>query len=299
MAQPGLELGGRLSDHLEIHMGVLHPAVLPALAPVDPRLRRFDPGDVGLPRDHVGLADEFRHPEAVDDVRAAELDPDRLPKRNVKLVGGDGAIVAARSQVLELPPPAVGDHLDGQPRVLRRGAGLGDGDEHQHERRDQDQCRRDEAAPPDPGHGAPLFRRLPPAVPRGGPSASRTTTRTVTISTTADATITRYQPSDAMCVGHRPVGPEHRRAVGAAGQRCQRGDPGERPETDARDAERDHCAASFEGSGFTSCGCGLTRSGSDGVFRVLMYVTSFQIWSSGILGPHAGMPAGRPSMMVA
>ena len=118
--QPRPERRGPLGEHLQGHVGVLHPAELRALPPVLPRLGGVEQHPVAQPRDHVDLAVERRHPEAVDHVRRRRHHVDAGVDRDVDLVGGDGAAV----RVAHLPPPLMADDVDRQPgaaRIRRRG----------------------------------------------------------------------------------------------------------------------------------------------------------------------------------
>ena len=70
---PGLELGFRLHDDPQQHVGVLRAAVLGALADVDARLVGLHPEVVLAVRNQVGLPRELGNPEAVDHVLALQV----------------------------------------------------------------------------------------------------------------------------------------------------------------------------------------------------------------------------------
>src|SRR5437867_6756541 len=91
---PALELVPRMHHDHQQHQGMLEAAVLRALPDIGPRRARLDPDAVGLVGNHVHLARELRHPEAVDDVDGLEGDKGgrgaaRVAHRHVELIGGD------------------------------------------------------------------------------------------------------------------------------------------------------------------------------------------------------------------
>src|SRR5439155_9835697 len=108
--QPLLECGRWLRHDEEDHVGVLEPAELSALPSIDPCVARLDGHVVDATGDHVGLARELRHPEAVEDVRGAETKLDRLADGDVDVVRGDHALL----RVANLPPPLMSDDIDCQ-----------------------------------------------------------------------------------------------------------------------------------------------------------------------------------------
>ena len=103
LMSPGLEVGLRLRDDPEPHVGVGDPTVLLALAQVDARLVRLDRQMAGSPGLQVLGAGKTRHPEAVDDVLGRERDVYGAASRDVNLVGCDHA----QRRVFDMPPPLV------------------------------------------------------------------------------------------------------------------------------------------------------------------------------------------------
>src|SRR5258705_9229820 len=65
LSDPGLETFGSVYRHAEEHLRVLGPAILRALAEIDPRLVRVDPHFVYAVRNQVCLSSELRNPKAV------------------------------------------------------------------------------------------------------------------------------------------------------------------------------------------------------------------------------------------
>src|SRR5262249_58407830 len=63
-----------MHDHPEQHVGVLHPAILRAVANISSRLKGFDPHSILPIGNHIGFAGELRHPEAMRDIRRLELE---------------------------------------------------------------------------------------------------------------------------------------------------------------------------------------------------------------------------------
>ena len=115
--QPGVELVRGQGDHFKRHVGVLRAAVLAALAAIDARLVGLDPEDVLDAGNHVAFAVQSRHPKAVNDIGARQLQPHRLAGGDVDFVGGDNAAL----RIANFPPPHVADHADRQ-RVRRASA---------------------------------------------------------------------------------------------------------------------------------------------------------------------------------
>ena len=66
---PAVKIGARLHNHSQQHLGVLGAAVLGALTYVNSGFMRIDPHAVGAVGNQIGLAGQFRHPEAVIGVR--------------------------------------------------------------------------------------------------------------------------------------------------------------------------------------------------------------------------------------
>ena len=86
--QPGVELGRRHGDDLERHERVRAAAVLRALAAEHAGVVRLQAQMRGAARDHVHLAAEVRHPEAVDDVGGLQREKDGTAGGDADLVGG-------------------------------------------------------------------------------------------------------------------------------------------------------------------------------------------------------------------
>src|SRR4030095_13246845 len=105
---PALELVPRMHHHHQEHQAMLEAAELRALPDIGPRRARLDPHAVGLLGNHVHLARELWHPEAVDDVDGLQSDEGgggtaRIAHGHVELVGGDHPELG----VADLPPPLV------------------------------------------------------------------------------------------------------------------------------------------------------------------------------------------------
>ena len=66
---PGVEIRGRIHIHPQQHLGVLHAAILRALAEEQTGFMRIDPGVIRMVRNQVGLSGQAGHPEAVVGVR--------------------------------------------------------------------------------------------------------------------------------------------------------------------------------------------------------------------------------------
>ena len=115
--QPGIEHRRRIDDDLDCHLRVLVAAELGALAAMPPRLGDLEPQLLHPPRDHVDLAGERGHPEAVDDVAAVQAEHDAAPGRQVDLVGENDLAAVHRVAVAQLPPPIVADDADDQRRA--------------------------------------------------------------------------------------------------------------------------------------------------------------------------------------
>ena len=109
---------GVCDDDQEAHAGVLDAAELGALAPVGARRLGREAQHVVLAGDHVDLAGQLRHPEAVDHVVGVEPDLDRLAGREVDLVGRREPGVG----IGDIPPPPLGDDLDPAGRSATAGA---------------------------------------------------------------------------------------------------------------------------------------------------------------------------------
>ncbi len=131
---PGL---GVVDDHAQAHVGVRDAAELGALAEVLAGRLRREREPVESPGDHVALAAELRHPEAMDHVGPLEPERRRPAERQVQLVGGHDV----ERGIAELPPPLVAADGDLQRALgLDRGLGPEDGldrrdrDDEQHER---------------------------------------------------------------------------------------------------------------------------------------------------------------------
>ena len=121
------------------HVGVGRAAELGALAVVLARRVGREDDARHAAGNRVALAAELRHPEAVDDVGAGDLEAHRAAGRKVEIAGGDDPEL----RVLELPPPLVPDDLHPEGVLRRRGLGPEDrrhgreGDEGQDDRRDE------------------------------------------------------------------------------------------------------------------------------------------------------------------
>ena len=74
VGHPDVEVAGRHRDDPKAHLGVLDAAELRAFAAVHPGLAHGEPQHVVLAGNHVFLAGELRHPEAVHDVVGVEMD---------------------------------------------------------------------------------------------------------------------------------------------------------------------------------------------------------------------------------
>src|SRR5215813_8332948 len=172
---PALELVLRVHHHHEEHEAVLDAAVLRALADVGAGTRWLDPHVVGLVGDHVHLARELGHPEAVDDVYGLESDEggcglSGVAHRHVELIGGDHAELG----IANLPPPLVAD--DGHFHRARRlrtpldPPDVAGSDEEEH---DDDEERHDRPRQLDPVTAVDLGRLAgtvggPPAIAHDG-----------------------------------------------------------------------------------------------------------------------------------
>src|SRR5437899_1255892 len=77
---PGL---GSVDDHAQAHVGVRDAAELGALAEVFAGRLRREREPVESPGDHVALAAELRHPEAMDHVGPLEAERRRPAERQV------------------------------------------------------------------------------------------------------------------------------------------------------------------------------------------------------------------------
>ena len=112
---PPVEGSGRLRDDEEAHVGVLHAAVLGALAEVRAGAGGAEAPDVVLAGDGIDLSAELGHPEAVDHVVGVDADLDGPPDGNMDLVCRREPLCG----VAHLPPPSLPDHLDAQGVALR------------------------------------------------------------------------------------------------------------------------------------------------------------------------------------
>ena len=100
----------RFGENLQPHVGACDAAEFRTLAAVDARFRRVEEDAVFAPGDHVDLAREGRHPEAVDHIRSGRDEVDAGAHRHMDLVGRH----RARARISNLPPPLVADHVDRQ-----------------------------------------------------------------------------------------------------------------------------------------------------------------------------------------
>ena len=121
--QPRLELGRRHGDHLERHQRVRAAAVLRALAAEHARLIRAQAQVRGAARDHVHLAAEVRHPEAMDDVGGLQREEDGTAGGNADLVGG-GDRGPPVLRIGDAPPPLLAHHLDAERAVIIGGTAV-------------------------------------------------------------------------------------------------------------------------------------------------------------------------------
>jgi hypothetical protein len=80
-------------------------------------------------RDHVALARQRRHPQAVDHVGRVQAQVDGAPDRDADLVGGGDLAPAGRVAVAHFPPPHPGGdgNRHGAARTLRRQPGAAPG----------------------------------------------------------------------------------------------------------------------------------------------------------------------------
>src|SRR5438105_13509822 len=85
VARPGLVLVERVDVEPAAHAGVAEAAELRARDLVFPRLGDLEPGGDLVPRYRVLLEARLRDEEAVDHVARLQLDPDRLPDRDVEI----------------------------------------------------------------------------------------------------------------------------------------------------------------------------------------------------------------------
>ncbi|VXC46957.1 hypothetical protein SPHINGO8AM_130259 [Sphingomonas sp. 8AM] len=84
--QPGVERGRLHRHHVERHQRVTQPAEFGALPAKPPGARGMDDQPVRPPRNHVELARQPRHPEAVQHVTCLEQQLDVAPDRHAQLV---------------------------------------------------------------------------------------------------------------------------------------------------------------------------------------------------------------------
>src|SRR5579883_2142750 len=98
---PLLEAFGRVNDHAEAHVGMRESAELSALAIVFAGDLRHHRNVINLARDHIALAAERWHPEAVDDVLGIELDVDDSIRWQMQFVSG----LNLETRIIKLPPP--------------------------------------------------------------------------------------------------------------------------------------------------------------------------------------------------
>ena len=116
---PGLPLVERQRDHARVHVGVVAPAQLGALAAEDARLGDLEPGLVRVARERVHLAAQLRDPPRVLDVVRADVERHGHAHRHVHVrVGEDLLVVDRRVRVLPHVLHAV--DLDVHRRALGR-----------------------------------------------------------------------------------------------------------------------------------------------------------------------------------
>src|SRR5687767_8755695 len=84
--EPGIERGLRHGDRVERHEGMGATAIFRALTAPDTGLLCFESHAQCAPGNHIELAAEARHPEAVDHVVAREHQSDTLTHWKPKLV---------------------------------------------------------------------------------------------------------------------------------------------------------------------------------------------------------------------
>ena len=106
--EPSSEVVGALGDDADAHPGMLDAAELRALALVRTGAARNEAKGVDRAGDHVSLAAELGHPEAMDDVLGPQLELDDRADRHMHLVRG------RHPRVPELPPPLMRRRLDAQ-----------------------------------------------------------------------------------------------------------------------------------------------------------------------------------------
>src|SRR5205085_7386956 len=114
--------------------------------------------------DQVGLAVEVGDPEAVDDVRGAEVELDGPADGDVDFVGRGEDVARRGVLVLQLPPPLVAGHLDRQVGAAGPGVDGPGGHEVGDQEDEEDAGRQDHR----PGH-----RQRQPAVLGGGRGGDR------------------------------------------------------------------------------------------------------------------------------
>ena len=92
MLQPGFELGRRQDHDPEGHEAVRTTTIFRALASEHSGLRGAQAQVCGAAGDHVDLAAQVRHPEAMDHIRGLQGEDDRAAGGDTDLVGRrDGA----------------------------------------------------------------------------------------------------------------------------------------------------------------------------------------------------------------
>ena len=123
---------------------MFEPAVLRTLTPERPFLGGLHLPHVVLAGDHVDLATELRHPEAVNDVVGVDTDLEGPAHGDVYLVGGGEVQVG----VLHRPPPPFADHFDPE-RVLLGLAEVVAGLHGRRPEHEEDGGGHDDAADPD------------------------------------------------------------------------------------------------------------------------------------------------------
>ena len=110
--EPTLEVGLRLRDDVERHVGVLKAAELSALPPEDAGLVGLKPDRGDVSGNQIAFPLEVRRPKAMNDVARRDFQDDGTIDRKVKLVGRHGAAARYRVLVGDLPPPLMPGDLD-------------------------------------------------------------------------------------------------------------------------------------------------------------------------------------------
>src|SRR4051812_23034624 len=67
-----------------------------------------------MSRDEILLAGNVRHPKAVNDIGAPQLETNRPAERNVNLVGVVGHLAGVDVLIANFPPPLMTGYFDGE-----------------------------------------------------------------------------------------------------------------------------------------------------------------------------------------